>query len=123
MPASLRDTRSLDIGALRHRFELQAPTETQNAAGEPILTWPPTAGQVLAVLPGDWQELGGAEAIAGDALFATRASRIRFRFSTLLRPKRRLKHLPDGRLLDIQSVNDPDGRRREHIVVAVERDV
>jgi SPP1 family predicted phage head-tail adaptor len=97
----------LAAGELRHRLTILTPSET---GGDAVVTAP-----VVATVWGSLEALGGTE---GEALVAQAAYRVRLRYRAGVTPKMRLGL--DGRRFEILSVQDPDGRRRELVLMVQE---
>lgn len=106
----------MQIGPLRQRVTIQDFTVAQNAYGEPVETWANVTTVWAEVLPARGQERFVA---AGDQQLATLTHVVRMRYYDGLSPV-------DHRLvwgsitLDVESVQDPDGRRREMRVLCRE---
>lgn len=94
-------------GLLRQRVTIQAPNVVTNAYGEPITSWVPLATVWGSVLP-----LAGREAMNQEAgqVQATVQQDVRIRWRSDVSPRMRL--VVGARALDVESVEDPDGRRR-----------
>ena len=92
-------------GELRHRVELQEKTETQTALGV-TETW-----RTVATLWADVRDLAGREYYAAAQTQTEVTTRVRIRYRAGVTPAWRLLH--GARTLEIRSVIDPDGRRRE----------
>lgn len=91
---------------------VQAPAESANSVGEPILTWSTFAQRWIAVLP-----LSGSEQIQAMANEASVTHRIRMRYTEGLKPKMRI--VSDGRTFEIMSVVEV-GRREGHDLMVTE---
>ena len=92
---------------------VQTPTESQNAVGEPVLSWATFATRWIAVLP-----LSGTEQLQAAAAEASVTHRIRMRYTEGLKPKMRL--VAEGRTFEIMSVVERGMRREEHELMASE---
>lgn len=83
----------MNIGRLRHRVVIEAPVETQDASGDPVITWAHVATAWAAVEP-----IKGREATFGNQTLEERDTRIVVRWSPLidtLSAKYRLRHRQD----------------------------
>jgi SPP1 family predicted phage head-tail adaptor len=101
-------------GTLRHSIYIEAGTETQNEYGEPVTEWHP----VLAT----WarlEDLSGREYFSAKQVASDVTTRFRTRYFAGITSKHRL--FLNGQQYDIESVQDPDGRRRELIIMAVRK--
>lgn len=105
----------MQAGRLRELVTIQEQTVIRNSFGEEAVTWVEIAKVWASVLPGGSGErfLGGASREQ-----ATVSHTVRIRYRGGLVPKMRL--LWEGRLLDIESIIDPDGRRRELVLLCHE---
>lgn len=102
-------------GKLRHFTTIEAPTSGQDKYGEPIEAW----GTFLQVWASR-EDLAGREFFAAQQTGTEVTTRFRMRYQFGITPTMRIN--ADGVLYDIQSVQDPDGKRRETIVMAKRRD-
>ena len=102
----------LRSGEMDTKATVQTPAESQNAVGEPVLTWSTFATRWISVLP-----LSGTEQLQAAAAEANVTHRIRMRYTDGLKPKMRL--VADGRTFEIMSVIER-GRREEHELMASE---
>ena len=97
-------------GILRHRVAIEAYDATVDDWGQPVEAWAP----VVTDLPAEVRDVRGREfwsgtqAPAGDV---TTRVRIRHRDDVALVRQMRVVH--DGRVLPVEAVLDPDGRRTE----------
>lgn len=105
----------MQSGRLRHRVTIQEQAVIRNSYGEEIVTWVDVATVWASVLPGSSGERFLASASREQAT-ATHTVRIRYRAG--LNPKMRL--IWDGRTLNIESIIDPDGRRRDLVLLCNE---
>lgn len=94
------------IGPLRHRVNIQQPIATQNDFGEEIITWSTLASVWANVLPASGRE---SYVSAGEQQLAVITHRVQLRYRTDLGPKMRV--VWEDRYLDIESVQDPTGKR------------
>lgn len=101
------------IGDLRHRATVQAPTTVPNHLGEPVVTWAAEAAVWAEVLPVLGRELAQAGQVRADV---THAVKVRYREG--LSPRHRL--VVDGKVLQIESVVNPDGRKRVQMLACKE---
>jgi SPP1 family predicted phage head-tail adaptor len=101
----------VEAGKLRHRVTIEAPSEGQDAYGEPASTWTPVT-QVWA----SREDLTGREAYAAQQVRAEVTTRFGMRFRDGITAKMRL--LSDGIAYNVASVADPDGRKRTLVVMA-----
>lgn len=92
---------------LRHRVTIQRAKEAQNSFGEPVLEWQ-DVGKVWARV----EDLSGREYFAArQVAVAEVTTRVTIRWRDDVKPSMRI--LAGSRVLDVRSVIDPDGRRRE----------
>lgn len=94
------------IEGLRHRLTIQQPTVTTNSYGEPITTW-----GALATVWGSIRPLSGREATntGADQVQASVQHDVRIRYRGDITPRMRI--VCGARTFDIETVDDPDGRR------------
>lgn len=93
------------IGRLRHRVTLEEKTQAPDAAGGFAESWTPVATMWAAIEGRGGRESPQAEQIAGGERFLLR---IRWRADVTAA----LRVIWGARVLAIDSVTDPDGRRR-----------
>jgi SPP1 family predicted phage head-tail adaptor len=93
------------IGKMRQRVTLQKPVETTDAGGGRSITWT----DVETVWAG-FRPLSGRETIHAMGLANPVSHRVEIRHRTDIEPSWRLSY--DGRLFSIQSVVDPDERKK-----------
>jgi SPP1 family predicted phage head-tail adaptor len=98
-------------GKLRHRITIEAAT-VANVFGEEVETWT-TFAEVWAAK----EDLAGREFFAAQQTTAEVTTRFRLRYLDGVTPKMRINS--DGVLYNIESVQDPDGRRVELILMTV----
>ena len=104
----------MKIGDLRHRIELQAPTDYQDEFGQPVRSWT-TYATVWAQL----SDSGGTEMINGTQLNVNTIFTILVRYRSDIQTNHRI--LWGERLLNISgSPRDPDGTRIGMVIVAQE---
>jgi SPP1 family predicted phage head-tail adaptor len=97
----------MQAGKLRHLLTLEQPSET---TGNAVVSW-----NTVAEVHGDVQGLVGSET---SGLRADAEYRVRLRFRSDVTPKMRLNF--GGKKLGIISAVDPDGRRRELVILATQ---
>lgn len=96
----------MQAGTLRHKLVFKRPSET---SGDAAVTEP-----IVATVRGELQGLGGTDvglAVSGEY-------RMRIRYRSGLRPQMIVTH--GSRRFQVNSLADPDGRRRELVVSATE---
>lgn len=93
-------------GKLRHRIEIQEPTETRSASGQATVTWSTIATVWASVEP-----LRGREFFASKQIQAQVDTRIRIRYISGLTPKMRI--LWGTRVYLIDSIINPEERNIE----------
>lgn len=98
-------------GKLRHRIAIEAPTGAQNEFGEPVDTW-----AVHSAVWASKEDLTGREAFAAQQVNAAVSTRFGVRFIEGINARMRIVH--DGTLYNIVSASDPDGRKRELVIIA-----
>ena len=91
-------------GMLRHRVVIEQVTEAQNDYGEPVETW-----AELATVWARKEDLSGRELFAAQQVQSTVTTRFTIRYRSDVQAKQRLSHA--GTVYNIESVQDPDGRR------------
>jgi SPP1 family predicted phage head-tail adaptor len=98
----------MQIGPLRHRVTLEQPpaTPSQDAHGAEIITYTVLATVWAQVLPATGQERFVS---AGDRQLAALTHKVRVRYRTDLSPLMIVRW--EGRVLDIESIQDPTGKR------------
>lgn len=99
----------MKAGSLRHRVTLEAPTETVSS-GEASIPWP-----VQATV---WASVEGLTGTNRSGLMAEAEYRIRIRYRSDVSPRWRIGQ--GTKKLGIISAIDPDGRRRELVIMARE---
>jgi SPP1 family predicted phage head-tail adaptor len=103
--------KDLRLGALRQRCTIQQPTETQDAAGQPIVTW----SAYVVDEPCEFQPTGGFESMRGRQLEAGTRAIFRVRYRSGYTPKMRVSF--DGETYGITGINPVDGQRRYMLLV------
>lgn len=106
--------RPMAIGKLRHRITLQTPTLTQDSLGVVSETWSDTATVYAQI-----EAISGREFFDAARVNAEVTHRVRIRHRPGIVPAMRV--LAGDRTLDIHSVLDVDGRKRELTLMCVER--
>ena len=101
----------MQAGKLRNRLTLEAPGETVSA-GEPTIPW-----TVKATVWGEWEGLSGTNR---SGIVAEASYRGRIRYRSDITPRWRVGLAGTSRKFQVLSVVDPDGRRRELVIVAQE---
>lgn len=105
----------MQAGKLRERVTIQQEVVTRDSFGAEVNPWVDVATVWASVRPGS---SGERFLTAADQMQATITHTVRMRWRDGLGPKLRL--LWEGKLLGIQSVVDPDGRKRELVVLCLE---
>jgi len=101
-------------GTLRHRIQIQQKTVTQNTYGEEIVAW-----AELTTVWGSVEDLSGREFYEARQVPAAEVTtRVCIRYRSDVEPTMRVIH--GGRTLEIVSVLDPEGRKRETILMCRE---
>jgi SPP1 family predicted phage head-tail adaptor len=100
-------------GKLRHEIEIQQPSETQDAYGEPTGSWSTFAAVRASVEP-----LQGREFFASQQMQAEVTTRFRIRWISGVSPSMRI--LFGTRLFNISAVINPDEKNHELHIMAVE---
>jgi SPP1 family predicted phage head-tail adaptor len=101
----------MEAGKLRHRVQVQHSVPAQDDYGEPLEVM---ASVGLALTSAE--DLAGREYFTAQQTKSEVTTRFRTRWIGSVTPEMRILH--DGRLYDVASVQDPDGRRRELIIMA-----
>lgn len=104
----------MSIGALRHKLHIQSPTRHRQDGGGAEVTWH-TVAEVWARL----QPRGGGEERAAEKRRGHLRHTVTLRWRPGLGPTQRF--VLGGRVLQIESAADPDGRRRWLVCSCVER--
>jgi SPP1 family predicted phage head-tail adaptor len=103
----------MPAGAYRDVIDIEEPTETNNAFGEPVATW--AAMSSGSDIRAEVKDLQGRELEQAKATHADVSVRVKLRYFSGLTPKKRFKQKPSNRYLQIESVANPDGRQIEHV--------
>lgn len=93
-------------GDLRHKIMIQSRGAAADANGQQIILW-----TNLADIHAKVEELGGYELMAANSIRASNTTRVTIRYRPDVTEKMRI--LYNGKILDITSTSDVDGRRRE----------
>lgn len=104
-------------GLIRRRVTVQRYTATQNSLGEEVATWSnlfSAWASVDAVTASERFASGSQQELAT----VTHRIRLRYRDDYVAGPKDRVSF--DGKTFDIESAVDPDGRRRETVMLCRE---
>lgn len=104
------------IGALRHRFTLEAAQRTPDGGGGATVMW-----SLVANVWGDLAPAIGTETIIAEAINGRVSHIVRMRFRSDIAPAMRLRIGP--RILDILAVLDSDGRGRFLKCLCVEKNL
>ena len=97
-------------GILRHRVSIEAYDATVDAWGQPVEAW--TA--IATSLPADVRDVRGREYWSGGQTPAGEVTtRVRIRYRDDLSLARQMRVVHGGRVLPIEAILDPDGRRVE----------
>lgn len=105
----------MQAGKLRERVTIQREVVTRDSFGAEVNPWTNVATVWASVRPG---ASGERFIAAADQLQATITHAVRIRYREGMSPKQRL--LWEGKLLGIQSAVDPDGRKRELVLLCLE---
>ncbi|MFH1731833.1 MAG: phage head closure protein [Planctomycetota bacterium] len=102
-------------GQLRHRVALQAATSAQDSYGEAIKTW-----ATVKSVWGRVEDLTGRELLLAQQVQSEATVRVTIRYpsGTTLTSANRV--VADGRTLEIVSVANPEGGRRELVLMCQE---
>ncbi len=95
-------------GDLRELVTIQRATATTNSYGEPITSW-----STLATVWCSVRMLSGREALNAGANQVQAAANVDVRIYYRSDVTAKMRALLVSRVLDIETVDDPDGRRRE----------
>jgi len=101
-------------GKMRGRITIQAATATQDAAGQPVVTW----ATFQADVPCKVESVAGGEAIRGRQVVATATTLFTCRYIAGVTTKHRVTYA--GRTFGILRAADPFGDRRELRIEAAE---
>lgn len=100
----------MGAGQYNRKVVIESSTDVANGSGGYTQTWATTATVFANATP-----IGGTEGIIAGTLQGSQSWRIRMRYRSLS-VKQRLQM--DGKQLNIVSVEDPTGQRREIVVFA-----
>lgn len=103
----------MQAGLLRDRITIQVRSTTDNAAGEPALTWATFASGVHANVT----DMSGREYIAGQAITNAVTTTIVIRYREGVTAAMRV--LSRGVTYNIEAVIEPENRRREMHLMCV----
>lgn len=103
-----------DPGQMRDQVTINQPATTLNTDGHPAGT------TLFATVWAEVRPIGGREALLNKQIGASVTHRIRMRYLTGLTAD--MTMVWDGKNLDIESIENPDGVRKIHELQAVERD-
>ena len=106
--------RRFSIGALRHRVRIEVPVEMPAAGGALEITW-----QEVATVWASVAAVSGGEPAVADGLEGRARFDVAMRYREGVDASVRL--VVDGRVLEVISAVDPDGRRRWLVCRAEER--
>ena len=101
----------LSAADLRHRITISASVETDNGRGGSATAWTPIAKPWAEVLG-----LDGRESVMNKVLQGVSVYRIRIRYRADIEPKQQIRF--GSATLNIKSVSDPFGTRRELVIMA-----
>jgi SPP1 family predicted phage head-tail adaptor len=95
---------------------IQSLSVTADNYGEPVQTWTNGASVWAEVTP---NMTGTREAFAAQAgqRTATASMQVRMRYKSGLTPKSTRLLLADGEVFEVEAVLDPDGRKRETLLI------
>ena len=95
----------MNPGALRHKLTIEAATRTDDGGGGAEVGWHPVGEAWAEIVP-----LSGKEELTAEKRTSRLVHTVTLRWRADLAPTHRLRHGP--RVLEIEAVLDPDGRRR-----------
>jgi SPP1 family predicted phage head-tail adaptor len=98
-------------GRLRHRISFEVPEEIRNEYGEAERFWVP-----ILTTSASREDLAGREYFAAEQMQSEVTTRFRIRWRSGILPTMRI--VSEGVVYDVRSVQDPDGRKRELIIMA-----
>jgi SPP1 family predicted phage head-tail adaptor len=105
----------MQAGRIRHRVTIQQQSVSQNAYNEEVVTWVTLASVWAELAPARGQERLIALA---DQVQSSMIQNVRIRYRSDVTPKMRISY--GSRILDIETVEDPDGRRRRLLLMCRE---
>ncbi len=97
---------ALDVGSLRHRLAIQAPTRTPDGYGQAVLSWSTVASRWASVEPLSGRELSQAAQVQADC-----THRVRLRWYSGLTPDMRFV-LSTGEVFQITEALDNEETHR-----------
>lgn len=100
-------------GLLRHRVDVLRRQDRLDAAGQPDGSWVAVRHNV----PARVEFSGGAEGRRGELVESVTTHRVTLRRVPNLTAADRLRVVDTGELLEIESIGDPTGERREWLCV------
>jgi len=101
------------IGKLRHKITIEQPTLAQNTGGQPTAAWSTYKTAWARIESG-----GGGESKHYAEQLGLGQVLITTRYASGVTTDMRITH--NGRTLNIDHVDDPDGRRRRLVIIAKE---
>lgn len=107
-------------GPLRHHVRIESPAEERGPGGERLRRWDLVATDHVSIEP---IAAGETERAGQLAPTASAMCRMRFRSDIAVTAKMRLVETDTGRVLSIEGVYDPRGRRQELVLLVAERPV
>lgn len=107
---------ALGAGRFRNTVVLEQRSDSREASGEAVQGW-----TAVATLPAQATMPGGTERFVSelDRVVATVTHRVRIRYRSGVNPALHRLRL-EGRVLELLSATDPDGRRRELVCMCRE---
>jgi SPP1 family predicted phage head-tail adaptor len=105
--AGLGSTGKASCAVKRHRVTIQAPTETLDATGQPVVTWT----DVWTDEPAEFKPMGGVESMRGKQYEAGTKGVFRVNYRDSYTVQMRVVH--NSVNYGITNVNQVDGLRRE----------
>jgi SPP1 family predicted phage head-tail adaptor len=110
---SLGRPKQFGVGSMRHRCTIQQVTETQDASGQPVVSW----SDFVVDEPCQFIPTGGSETMRGRQLEAGTKAIFRVRFRSGYQPEMRIVF--NSTNYGITYVNQIDGLRRYLELVCV----
>lgn len=104
----------MTLGQMRERVSIQEDSATVDTFGQSVANWVDRASNVLASV----EDLGGAETYRAGKVQTGKAYRLTIRYLPWLTANHRL--VWGERTLEIDSVRNPDNRRRFHEILCRE---
>lgn len=96
----------MEVGSMRHRLAFQSRSTSQDAFGQPLLTW-----VTYMTVWGAVEDLSGRELLAAQQVNAEVTTNILIRYRAGVLPVHRVFY--DNTAYNIRTVSDPTGRKRE----------